>query len=650
MDLSVDCVCDPIVNDGYHYVQWIGSIFGDCIYTPLEKFSYYAGIISIIFYFIAFYPQIYENYKRKSTDGLSLALIIIWFFGDFANYIGTILTEQYPIQKVVGVYFALMEVIIIGQYIYYKFIYKGPTVIDEEEEEGEGEGEEGGEREPNEYDQLIVKAEDNKSDTNSHHNSFQQHTYETFSDIPRTSIQPPLDPNEAIEEIPKINFNNSSLSSDPTATNENNNMGSSISSSVISKSSRRSMGNEEVMISESQAKPQEQVPPETKYETFAEINQKQQQQQQQQQKQKQEISETSKSKDTTTETSEATKTKETTETTTETTDATAEIQEPFGIPEVVPIVPEVIKISEVPKEEEDEPVQETSAIDITSNLDKNSTSFSTSISNSISKANMRNIKSSNDDEHEESSSKKENEDKEENEENDNEDSKEPSEDIYDSSKDISSLSLDTKDGEDDDDEDEEEIENESSFNRSESSLNKKKKKKGRKGKKKKGKKAKKAKGLSTAIQTLALLSLFILQVHARVINWPEGYTGLLENDQTSNDPIRLCDERPKLTMAQKILGSFMAWGSGILYFTSRIPQIVENHKNRSVEGLSVLLFICTILGNLFYGLSILTRFPPIDEKFFAGTLPYLIGSVGTFIFDIMIIYQFNAYQNRYERL
>jgi len=42
---------------------------GDCIYTPLEKFSYYSGVISILFYFIGkinfiliIFNKIYNNF------------------------------------------------------------------------------------------------------------------------------------------------------------------------------------------------------------------------------------------------------------------------------------------------------------------------------------------------------------------------------------------------------------------------------------------------------------------------------------------------------------------------------------------------------------------------------------------------------------
>lgn len=47
-----------------------------------------------------------------------------------------------------------------------------------------------------------------------------------------------------------------------------------------------------------------------------------------------------------------------------------------------------------------------------------------------------------------------------------------------------------------------------------------------------------------------------------------------------------------------IMGSIMAWSSGLLYFFSRIPQILTNYKLKNVEGLSIFLFVITISANV----------------------------------------------------
>lgn len=44
-------------------------------------------------------------------------------------------------------------------------------------------------------------------------------------------------------------------------------------------------------------------------------------------------------------------------------------------------------------------------------------------------------------------------------------------------------------------------------------------------------------------------------------------------------------------------------------------------------------------GNVTYGLSIILRVPSLDNKFYQSTLAYIIGSIGTMIFDVTILVQ-----------
>lgn len=94
------------------------------------------------------------------------------------------------------------------------------------------------------------------------------------------------------------------------------------------------------------------------------------------------------------------------------------------------------------------------------------------------------------------------------------------------------------------------------------------------------------------------------------------------------------------------LGRLSAWLCAFLYLTSRIPQIMKNYTRKSVEGLSILLFVLAFLGNLTYVLSILTS-PQIlltnprhhKLSYLNESVPYLIGSAGTLCFDFTIFIQ-----------
>jgi len=45
---------------------------------------------------VVFSPQIVENFKRGSADGLSLQFIIIWLAGDVFNILGAVLQGVLP--------------------------------------------------------------------------------------------------------------------------------------------------------------------------------------------------------------------------------------------------------------------------------------------------------------------------------------------------------------------------------------------------------------------------------------------------------------------------------------------------------------------------------------------------------------------------
>ncbi|KAF7294849.1 hypothetical protein MIND_01022800 [Mycena indigotica] len=90
-----------------------------------------------------------------------------------------------------------------------------------------------------------------------------------------------------------------------------------------------------------------------------------------------------------------------------------------------------------------------------------------------------------------------------------------------------------------------------------------------------------------------------------------------------------------------VLGRIFAWLCTTLYLTSRLPQIWKNFVRKSVEGLSMYLFIFAFLGNTFYVLSIMTSEkahapPPVSTEFLRESLPYLLGSGGTLMFDVTI--------------
>lgn len=99
---------------------------------------------------------------------------------------------------------------------------------------------------------------------------------------------------------------------------------------------------------------------------------------------------------------------------------------------------------------------------------------------------------------------------------------------------------------------------------------------------------------------------------------------------------------------ERIIGRTFAWACTVLYLTSRLPQIWKNYRRRSVEGLSIWLFVMAALGNSLYVASILTSPEangPHSTRWLKEEVPYLLGSGGTLCFDFTIFLQSRIFRH-----
>lgn len=98
-----------------------------------------------------------------------------------------------------------------------------------------------------------------------------------------------------------------------------------------------------------------------------------------------------------------------------------------------------------------------------------------------------------------------------------------------------------------------------------------------------------------------------------------------------------------------LIGRISAWFCTLLYMTSRLPQIWENWRRKSVQGLSMLLFLLAFVANLFYSVSILANpkaVGPNSYEFLSESLPFLLGSCGTLVFDMIILIQYAMWHDK----
>lgn len=98
------------------------------------------------------------------------------------------------------------------------------------------------------------------------------------------------------------------------------------------------------------------------------------------------------------------------------------------------------------------------------------------------------------------------------------------------------------------------------------------------------------------------------------------------------------EEQP---VQKSAVSSILGYIAAVMYLVARLPQIYQNHERKSVEGLSIGFFALSILGNLTYAGQIL--FMRTDAEWVIEYMPWLLGSLGTILEDLVIFGQFSKY-------
>ncbi|KAJ1935353.1 hypothetical protein FBU59_005413 [Linderina macrospora] len=107
--------------EGQQGIWWLDYFFNTCVYSYGEAVSSLFGTLAIGLWLVALLPQIYENWSRKSTDGLSTLFLALWLIGDAMNLVGCVILKQQPFQTFLSAYFTVTDLIMIIQY----FMYRG---------------------------------------------------------------------------------------------------------------------------------------------------------------------------------------------------------------------------------------------------------------------------------------------------------------------------------------------------------------------------------------------------------------------------------------------------------------------------------------------------------------------------------------------
>ena len=99
---------------------WAARLFGDCVSGPRGVASLAFGLLSIVTWGVAEVPQIWENFKKGRSEGVSLAFISTWLLGDAFNLAGCFLTPTLPTQLYTAVLYTAATVVLILQHLHYE--------------------------------------------------------------------------------------------------------------------------------------------------------------------------------------------------------------------------------------------------------------------------------------------------------------------------------------------------------------------------------------------------------------------------------------------------------------------------------------------------------------------------------------------------
>uniref|UniRef100_A0A1I8I9D0 Lysosomal amino acid transporter 1 homolog n=1 Tax=Macrostomum lignano TaxID=282301 RepID=A0A1I8I9D0_9PLAT len=99
-------------------VQWILTVFNQCVLDAQRYAAVIFGIVSIIAWAINGMPQMVTNCKTGlAHQAMSIYLLIFWTIGDTLNLIGCELTHQLPLQTYMALFSIGCDVILLAQWI-----------------------------------------------------------------------------------------------------------------------------------------------------------------------------------------------------------------------------------------------------------------------------------------------------------------------------------------------------------------------------------------------------------------------------------------------------------------------------------------------------------------------------------------------------
>jgi hypothetical protein len=64
-------------------------------------------------------PQLIENYRQSSADGISITFLLVWMAGDITNLAGALWADLVPTVIALAIYFCFADAVLLSQCFYY---------------------------------------------------------------------------------------------------------------------------------------------------------------------------------------------------------------------------------------------------------------------------------------------------------------------------------------------------------------------------------------------------------------------------------------------------------------------------------------------------------------------------------------------------
>lgn len=101
-----------------------------------------------------------------------------------------------------------------------------------------------------------------------------------------------------------------------------------------------------------------------------------------------------------------------------------------------------------------------------------------------------------------------------------------------------------------------------------------------------------------------------------------------------------------ITHLDLFAGELLGWIATGIYISGRFPQLYMNYKRKSTKGLSMLMYIFCMLGNLFYFLSIITY--SLEWDYIKINIPWIILVFVLLFLDSLVLIEYLIYKTNDE--